>query len=198
MKTEQVYGRHLARVSWEFLLDLVSSNISINYWEVQLNCMEMEFTDNIKQRVICSSWIYTDRTGAVMDLIRKYKNILKSFSYVLSPQGNLCPLKQIPISWVSQMLYWRHSAQVIWPRSRTELMLKILHSLWKGHRVLFLILRLLGTYGNFTAQCCRSPFILLETKFCRTNFTSYFEVFKRNQFSSGFFCWLWIFGGPAF
>lgn len=36
------------RVSGEFVLGLVSSNISINYQEVELNCTEIKFTDNIR------------------------------------------------------------------------------------------------------------------------------------------------------
>lgn len=37
------------KLSGEFVLGLVSSNISINYREVELNCTGMKFTDNIKQ-----------------------------------------------------------------------------------------------------------------------------------------------------
>lgn len=37
------------RVSGEFVLGLVSSNISINYQETELNCTGVKFTDNIKQ-----------------------------------------------------------------------------------------------------------------------------------------------------
>lgn len=45
-------------VSWEFALGLVSSNISINYQKVELNCAEMEFTDSIKQGgVVSTSWV---------------------------------------------------------------------------------------------------------------------------------------------
>lgn len=43
------------RVSGEFVLGLVSSNISINYWEVELNCTGMKSTDNIKQGGAVSS-----------------------------------------------------------------------------------------------------------------------------------------------
>lgn len=37
------------RVSGEFVLGLVSPNISINYREIELNCTGMKFTDNIRQ-----------------------------------------------------------------------------------------------------------------------------------------------------
>lgn len=43
------------RVSGEFVLGLVSSNISINYQEMELNCTGVKFTDNIKQEGHVSS-----------------------------------------------------------------------------------------------------------------------------------------------
>lgn len=46
------------RVSGEFVLGLVSSNISINYQEMELNCTGVKFTDNIKREGhVSSSWV---------------------------------------------------------------------------------------------------------------------------------------------
>lgn len=77
------------RVSGEFVLGLDSSNISINYQEVKLNCTGMKFTNSIKQGGHSSSSgvrEFTQTEPEQLETKQKIKQFSEEFWLYFDPQ----------------------------------------------------------------------------------------------------------------
>lgn len=74
------------RVSGEFVLGLVSSNNSINYHKVELNCTGTKFTDNIKQGGDDSSCRVREFTQAELEQLETRTQFSEEFWLHFGPQ----------------------------------------------------------------------------------------------------------------